>query len=292
MSDDGLGSDGPNAAQVAYWSETTGPKWVALQEALDAQIGPLGELAIARAAIRTGERALDVGCGCGQSLLHLAERVGPEGAVLGVDVSAPMLERAAARLREAGLDHAQVRRADAQTARFDDPPFDHLFSRFGVMFFSDPQAAFANLRSALRPDGQLTFVCWQPLARNPWMSIPAQAIASQVTLPPPPEPGAPGPYAFADRERVRSILESAGWRDVSHESVERELRLGGGGLEGAVALGLSMGPAAMAMRLAEERGETVDREAMRRAITDALVPHLRDGDVWLPSASWIVQARA
>ena len=292
MSDPSLDPEGPNAAQVAYWSENTGPKWVALEEQLDTQIGPLGELAMERAGIAEGERVLDVGCGCGQTLLQLAARVGATGEVLGLDVSEPMLARAEARAREAGLDQVRVRRADAQTARFEAGHFDHLFSRFGVMFFTDPIAAFTNLRGALRPGGRATFVCWQPLAQNPWMAIPAQAIAAHVALPPPPEPGTPGPFAFADRERVHGLLDSAGWQDVTHESVTRELRLGGGGLEGAVSLGMQMGPAALAMRLAEERGETVDRAAVENAMRESLTPHLRDGDVWLASATWIVQARA
>ena len=283
---------GPNAAQVTYWSETTGPRWVEQQELLDAQIGPLGQYAIERAGIGRGDRVLDVGCGCGQTLLQLGECVGPEGHVLGIDISDVMLARATERVASAGLDHVTVSRMDAQTASFDVASFDHLFSRFGVMFFADPTAAFANLRRALVEDGQATFVCWQALARNPWMQIPMRAAAAHVAMPPPPEPNAPGPYSFADRERVRGILEAAGFRDVRHESVERQLLLGGGGLEGAVSLSLQMGPASAAIRLARERGEAVDLDAICADIAEALTPHLRDGDVWLGSASWIVQARA
>lgn len=282
---------GPNAQQIAYWSEVTGPRWVAQQTELDAQLAPLSGAALARSGITTGARVLDVGCGCGQTLLDIGERVGAAGRVLGVDISSVMLARAEERVRARGMDHVECLRADAQIHPFPAGSFDHVFSRFGVMFFADPVAAFTNLHRALVPDGALSFACWQPLASNAWMALPMRAVATRITLPPPSEPGAPGPYSLADPAHGRSLLEAAGFRDVQHHSLELELRIGAD-LEAATQLCLQMGPAAAALRLATERGDDVDVDALGAAIQTALAPFLRADGVWLSSASWVVQARA
>src|SRR5262249_6517301 len=149
------------------------------------------------------ERVLDVGCGTGQTSIELARRAGPGGAVTGIDISAPMLARARARAADAGARTVTFLDADAQTHRFDPASLDVCFSRFGIMFFAAPDAAFANLRSALRPAGRLAFVCWQSMRDNPWMLVPLMAAAAHITLPPPPAPDAPGPFSFADADRVR-----------------------------------------------------------------------------------------
>ncbi len=277
---------GPNAEQIRYWNEGAGPRWVAQQAFLDAQIAPLGHAAMDRAALAAGERVLDVGCGCGQTALDLAERVGPGGQVLGVDLSTQMLARA--RERAAGLPHVRFENADAQTHAFDREHFDCAFSRFGVMFFADPEAAFANLLRALRGGGRLVFVCWQELRKNPWMLVPLGAAAQHVELPKPPEPGAPGPFAFADPARVRGILEAAGFEDVAFDSLERELAVGGAvDLETTVDFLSQLGPAAAALVNATPE----QRARARDAMCEALRPYQTEGGVRLSSASWIVSAR-
>src|SRR6516162_234670 len=139
---DTLEAAGPNAAQISYWNDSAGPTWVAEQDALDAELRPWGEKAMAALAPKAGERLIDVGCGCGTTTLALAERVGPGGQVLGGDISAPMLAVARRRAEQAGLAQATFAQVDAQTYQFE--PADGVFSRFGVMFFADPTAAFAN----------------------------------------------------------------------------------------------------------------------------------------------------
>src|SRR5262245_12673652 len=203
-------ASGPNTDMIKYWNDQVAAKWVADNDQLDAMLSPLGAAAIDRGAPRAGERVIDVGCGMGQTSLQLAERVGAKGAVLGVDISTPMLERARERARAAGVTQASFENADAQTHSFPPASFALLFSRFGVMFFADPTAAFTNLGRALKPGGRLAFVCWQPLLQNPWMRDMLGAIAKHVTLPPPAAPNAPGPFAFGDPARVRGILERAG----------------------------------------------------------------------------------
>jgi SAM-dependent methyltransferase len=285
-----LDATGPNAEQITYWNEQTGPKWVALQHRLDEQISPFGLAAMERAGVGRGERALDVGCGCGQTSLQLALRVGERGGVTGIDISAPMLARAAQRAREAGLSSVRFEHADAQTHGFAAGSYDVAFSRFGVMFFADPPAAFANLRRGLAAGGRLAFVCWQGLERNPWMSVPLRAAARHVPLPAPPPPGTPGPFAFGDAERVRGILGQAGFRGIELEAVESEVWLGGrGSLDEAVAFALEgVGPTSALLR---EAAATA-REAVRASVREALEPHATPDGVRMPASAWIATARA
>lgn len=283
-----LSAEGPNAEQIQYWNETSGPKWVELETRLDEQIAPLGLAAIEAAAVQAGERVLDVGCGCGQTSLQLARRVGASGSVTGVDITTVMLERARARTLEAGMASLSFVNADAQTFAFEAGEFDLVFSRFGVMFFSDPTAAFANLRRALAPGARLTFVCWQSLASNQWMSIPVAAVAQHVTLPVP-VPGSPGPFAFADTDHVRSILEGAGFEELAFTPCEESLLLGGGtDLDSAVDFSLRMGPAAAALR---SSGGEIPVELVSD-VREALAPHATPEGVRMTCATWIVTARS
>jgi SAM-dependent methyltransferase len=276
-----------NAEQIKYWNQVAGPKWVSLQGFLDEQIRPLGHLVLERTRLQRGEHVLDVGCGCGDTTLEIARRVAPSGSVTGIDISGPMLERARASARDAGLRDATFEQADAQTAALPAGRFDLLFSRFGVMFFADPPAAFANLRRALKPGGRLAFVCWRALFDNPWMMIPLSALAQQIQLPPPPAPGSPGPFAFADGERVRGILTSAGFTAVELEPVDEVLTVGGDSdLDSTVDFLLQMGPTSAALREAP----TADLRKITAAVREALLPHHQDGRLRLGSAAWIVTA--
>lgn len=279
----------PNAEMARYWNEVAGPRWVRNQEVLDREIAALGRLAIERSGAGQGEAVLDIGCGCGSTTLALGERVGKRGRVQGVDLSRAMLVRARERAAAAGLAHVSFREADAQTASFESGGYDLLFSRFGVMFFSDPAAAFANLRRALRSGGRVTFVCWQKLADNPWMLVPLTVLGKYVPLPPPPPAGAPGPFAFADPERVSGLLLAAGFSDVAFEDVREPFALGGGRLDDAVEFALEVGPAANALR--ESGGGEELRAQAAAAIRRALEPFVAKGRLEMPSAAWIVSSR-
>jgi SAM-dependent methyltransferase len=278
-----------NDEQVRYWNEVAGPRWVRFQERLDRELAQLGRLAVERAGVAAGEAVLDVGCGCGGTALELAQRVGAGGRVLGVDLSRPMLERARERARAAGAANVAFFEADAQDARFEPAGFDVVFSRFGVMFFADPPAAFANLRRALRPGGRLSFVCWQRLPDNPWMLVPLGALAKHLPLPPPPPPGAPGPFAFADAERVRGILAAAGFAEIACDDVRQPLALGGGDLDDAVDFALELGPASAALREAGAGPEL--RARVAESVREALAPYAAGGGLSLPSAAWRFGAR-
>ena len=276
-------ADGPNAEMIAYWNESAARRWVDAQALLDAQLSPIGLHAIERAGVSAGERVIDVGCGCGETTLQLADAVGAGGSVLGVDVSAPMLARAAERASAAGLAQARFECADAQTHRFAGDA-DLVFSRFGVMFFAEPETAFANLRSALAPGGRIAFACWQELQRNPWMFVPVTAAAPHLELQRP-SPGAPGPFAMADPERVRAILDAAGFVDADLEDHAGTVALGDD-LDVAVPFVLGVGPLAAALWEAPEKADAVEA-----AVRGALAPFATPEGVRLDAATWIVQAR-
>jgi len=235
--------------------------------------------------VRPGERVLDVGCGVGQTTLELAERVGPSGSVLGIDISTPMLARARERARAAGLANVRFENADAQTHAFTPESVDLVYSRFGVMFFADPTAAFANLLRALRPGGRLAFVCWQAMTENAWMRESLAAVLKHVAPPPPADPHAPGPFAFADAARVRGILERAGFRAVRHEAVPGQLSLGAS-LDEAVSFAVEIGPASRLLKEAPEAARAAAVAELRKA----LEAHVTPKGVDLGYATWIVTA--
>jgi SAM-dependent methyltransferase len=275
-------SGAANAAQIVYWNDTVGPAWVAMQDGLDAQLRPLGEVAMAALAPGEGERLIDIGCGCGETTLALARRVGPGGAVTGADISAPMLAVARSRAEAAGLAQARFVQADAQVHAFE--PADGVFSRFGVMFFADPAAALANLRRALKPGGRLAFVCWRTLAENPWMREPGAAVAPLLPAPaPPPDPFAPGPFAFGDRDRLHGLLKAGGFADIAVTPHDAQIRWPD--LDTAVRLAMQVGPAGTAVREHPELGARIEA-----AVRDALAPHAGADGVALASATWIVRA--
>jgi SAM-dependent methyltransferase len=261
-----------------------------MQERTDILIDPMGRVGLERLGVVPGERVLDVGCGCGQTLLELADLVGPSGHVLGVDISPPMLARARARVE--GRPEIELAQGDAQTYRFPPGAFDAMFSRFGVMFFEDPRAAFRNLHAAMRPAGRLSFVCWQDLEKNPWGARPLQAVMRllpESAMPDMLREGRPGPFFMSEAARVRAILGDAGWKSVSVEPLEMPLHLGGAAtLDEAVEYSLQIGPAARAL---VDAPETL-KPALEAAIREALAPFAGARGVFADGAAFVVRARA
>ncbi|MBX3479975.1 MAG: methyltransferase domain-containing protein [Caulobacter sp.] len=274
----------PNADQIAYWNDKAGETWARLQGLLDRQIAPLGARAMAALDPRGGETLLDIGCGCGDTTLALARAVGGEGAVAGVDISLPMLQVAGRRIEAEGLTQAGVIEADAQIHDFGAETVDGVFSRFGVMFFHQPEAAFANFYRALKRGGRLAFVCWRPLTENPWMLAPLSAALKVVPAPPPPtDPLAPGPFAFSDPDRVRTILAGVGFSDIVIKPYD--LAIGGHDLENALLLAQKVGPGALLLRENPDR-----KDAIVAALKETLQAHLGPDGVFFESATWIVTA--
>lgn len=281
-----MDSDGPNKEQIEYWNTETGEKWVELYPLIDSLIRPLGLLAMQRLGDLSGRRVLDIGCGCGDATLELARRAGPSGSVTGLDVSAPMLGAAQRRAAAEGLGNATFERADAQVHAFAAASYDALFSRFGVMFFTDPRLAFTNLRGALRPGGRLAFACWRTITENEWMMVPLRAALEHVPPPPPPAADAPGPFAFADRERVEGILGGAGFADVAIERVDEALTYGSD-LDTAANFVVQMGPAGRVLRDADPGV----LPAVIASVRKALEPYRSDEGIRIQSSAWMVSAR-
>ena len=276
---------GGNAAQIEFWNASAGETWAAYQAQLDRQLEPLGAEAMRILAPAPGERILDVGCGCGYTSFALADRVGPSGTVLGVDISEPMLAVARSRSPLPGGSIPAFRLADAQADDLGEAALDGAFSRFGVMFFSDPVAAFANIRRGLKPGGRLAFVCWRPLAENPWMYVPVEAARPLLPPLPPTDPIAPGPFAFADATRVRAILTEAGFDPIAITPFDT--RIGSGGMDETLEICRRVGPLGAALR--ENPGHA---EAVLGVVREALAPYLTAEGVLMPAAVWIVSAAA
>jgi len=275
-----------NADQIAYWNGAGGLRWAQRQPVQDILLQPIADLIIDRAKIRSGERVLDVGCGSGSTTFAFAKAVGASGHVMGIDISAPMLERA----REVSPPGAPVEfaLADATIYPFVPESFDLLASRFGVMFFADPALSFANLRKAMRRTGRLAFACWREARSNPFFMVPLQAVYQHVPKMPQVGPEEPGPFAFASEDRVKRILAAAGFSEVAMEPVDLALDVAiGGGLDAAVRSAVEIGPAARA--LTDHPPETV--AAATQSIREALKPFVNGQAVVLNAAIWIVTAK-
>lgn len=277
-----------NAEQAEYWNSKVGETWARMQEKLDRSFTPLTAALLSLAAPKAGEHALDIGCGTGETTLALAGAVGDEGTVLGLDLSEQMLARARERAEEL-LSEAEFRAADVATFDEEDG-FDLILSRFGVMFFSDPVAAFANLHRLAAPGGRLVFACWQGPQDNLWATLPMQALKDVLPPQPPADPHAPGPFAFADPERVHGILDAAGWQDIAFHAFDFAMMVGEGDdpLAEAVKFNLRIGPAARLVRDAGPEAEA----AAPALLAKALAPYLKDGQLGLPGSVWLVSAKA
>jgi ubiquinone/menaquinone biosynthesis C-methylase UbiE len=274
-----------NADQIAYWNGPGGQHWTDRQQTQDALLAPISEILINRAKAEAGERIVDVGCGCGATAIALAEKVGPTGHVLGVDISAPMLARAR-QIAPKGVPVDFIL-ADATVYPFDPASFDLLVSRFGVMFFAEPALSFANMRKALQPSGRLAFACWREPRDNPWLMTPLQAVYKHVPKLPQVGPEDPGPFAFASEQRVQRILSEAGFSGIAMERCDLSLDVAvGGGLDAAVETALDIGPASRAL----EGQPSEVRAAATGSIREALAPFVRGKAVPLPASIWIVTA--
>ena len=274
-----------NADQIAYWNGPGGRRWIPRQDMQDAVFTPITEALFARAGLMPGERAIDVGCGCGATTLEIARRVGPAGGAIGVDVSAPMLERA----RERALPGAEFLLADVTTHAFAPGAADIALSRFGVMFFADPALAFANLRNGLKPGGRLVFACWREPKLNAWQMVPLKAACRHVPRLPEAGPEDPGPFAFADPARVQRILAAAGFAEIVLTPVDLDLDLAAGeGFEAGLTTAQEIGAASRAL---EGQPEAL-RAAAAEEIRAALAPYQRGQSLPLGAAIWIVSAKA
>jgi SAM-dependent methyltransferase len=256
--------------------------WAEVRELLELQLAPLGHHAMAALAPRPGESILDIGCGGGETALDLVDAVAPDGIVVGIDLSAAVLAFA----KRAAEGHERLRfiQADAQAFPFEPATFDAAFSRFGVMFFADPVSAFLNIRRSLKLNGRLVFICWRALDENLLDLLPLRAALAHLPPQPASDPDAPGPFAFAKPERVRGILEKAGFGEI--DITARDEQVGSGGLDAMLAVFSRVGALG---RILRENPEL--RAAALPAVRSALASHDGPDGVRLNAATWIVTAR-
>jgi SAM-dependent methyltransferase len=270
--------------KVAGWNGDDGRHWVDFQERYDAMMGRLTPYLLRAIAVADTDDVLDVGCGCGETSL-LAARAASSGSVLGVDLSAAMLERAGERARAAGVSNVEFVRADAQNHAFPDAAFDVVMSRFGVMFFADPELAFTNLARALRPGGRMVFLCWQQAVANEWIATPGAAVAEYVDITGGIAIGGPGPFSLADPGRINGLLEQAGLGSIRIEPVSQPLWFGTD-IEDVVDLFSQMPMVRSLLAGADENTNSAAFDAVRLA----LQPHTAPEGVLLGSAAWLVKA--
>ncbi len=278
-----------NEEQAEYWGKSVlGAKWLIHEDQLDHLLAPVLGLVLERAELKPGMRVLDIGCGTGASTIASAQEVGRNGRVLAADFSQPFAHRTRERSLDLGLTQVEVECADAQTFGFSEGTQDAVISRFGVMFFEDPVAAFANMANALKPGGQMTFAAWGPLSDNPWFKLPHIAATNQLGQPPKVDRYAPGPLAFHDIEHVTVILSRAGLCDVRGETVSLFLH-GPDTLEETAALCMRVGPASRVISHFGASDE--DIEAIRTAVAEAFATFASDDGIRIPAAINLFQAR-
>lgn len=270
------------------WAGAMGERWLANLDRFEGMIAPIGDAAIAAAGFAPGESVLDVGCGGGATSRVIARLVGPKGRVLGADISPALVEEARRRAAAEKQGNVEFRLVDAAKGALPAAAFDVLFSRFGVMFFEDPFAAFRNLRAAVRPGGRLAFACWAAPIENHWILSVIGALARHVELTPP-APRAPGPFAFAEADYVTEILGSAGFSDINVEAWRGDLLVGGAGLDAAAAADFVVNALSIG-EIIRDKPQAL-REAVIADVAAAFRPFETVQGVATRAMSWIVSAR-
>ena len=277
-----------NNDQADFWSQLA-PTWVELEDRLESVSGLPGLIAMDRLNLTGGQRVIDLGCGTGQTTVELATRVAPDGEVLGVDIADEMLARGRDRAARLGVRNVRFLRADVQVHDLGHGRFDAAYSRFGVMFFADPVAAFANVHKALRPGGLLSFVSWQGVFDNEWMLIPGAAVASVTGSPPPmPEPGEPGPFSLADPERIRTVLSGGGFHHIEVTPHNDVIVMPREQIPDIARTSIRIGAAREALKDADD--ETRARAVA--AVEEALTSRLQDGEARASRGFFLVMAQA
>jgi ubiquinone/menaquinone biosynthesis C-methylase UbiE len=273
-----------NTEQSDAWNGDEGEHWSKNADRYDAMTGAFNDHLFVVAAIAPTDVVLDIGCGCGQTT-RCAARHASQGRATGVDLSAPMLERARTAATDEGITNVAFEQGDAQVVPFPTSAYDVVISRFGIMFFADPVSAFTNVAAALRPGGRLAVLCWRDATDNEWLMVPATAALAHVTFPDLGGPEEPGAFALADPARIDSVLTAAGFDHVVAAPVEAPMLLG---RDAADAVEFIAGTG-MARALLEGVDPATAGRALE-AVTAALHSHETTNGVVLDGAAWLVTA--
>lgn len=274
---------------VQFWNEILAPKFIRFRHILVDGLTRHSEAVFPKLAVRPGDRVLDVGCGFGDTAIKLAQIVGPEGEVVGIDCCDAFLAAAEADREEAKIENLSFTRGDAEIA-LPEAAFDFVFARFGTMFFANPVAGLRNMRRALGPGGRMVHIVWRRPADNPWLSMAKDVVLRYL-----PAPGddartcGPGPFSMADELTVRKMMEVAGYEDIAFERVDAPVLIGHD-VRDAIEFQLAIGPAGEVFR---EAG--AEAEAKHAEIETALAEAIRgqtttaEGIIML-SSSWVISA--
>jgi SAM-dependent methyltransferase len=271
--------------EASEWAGAMGDKWLANLDGFEGMIASIGAALMAKADFAPGERVVDIGCGGGATTVEIGKAVGPQGEALGIDVSDSLL--ATARQRAAGAGNVRFLTGDAATITLDGAPRDRLFSRFGIMFFNDFAAAFANLRKMLRPGGRADFSAWAPASENGWI-VDMQAILGNHVELPVPAPNAPGPFALKDADFARPLLEGAGFSSVEFDLWRGEQLVGGSGAGPEQAADFVLHAMSFGEAL-KDKPAALDQ--VRGELVALFAAHYRDGAVRMPAGAWLISAR-
>jgi len=271
--------------QAALWNGRAGRAWVDAQESLDRLFTPFEHLLVNEVRAAHGRRVLDVGCGTGATTLAIARALGTEGGCTGADISEPMIAVARARAGREGAPASFVC-GDAQRHPFAPASFDMFVSRFGVMFFDSPVQAFSNLLNAARGGAKLRAIAWRSAAENPFMTAAERAAAPLLPNLPARNPGAPGQFAFADRDRVASILEESGWAGIDIRPIDVECTLPESDLMGYIT---RLGPVGLVL---QDETDGRRRAQVVAAVRAAFEAYVRGSEVRFTAACWMIGAEA
>lgn len=274
---------------VDFWREILVPKFVKYRHILVGGLSHHSEKVFPSLEVKAGDKAIDVGCGFGDTAIQIAEIVGPEGSVLGMDCCEGFLKFGREDVAAAGLKNVEFIEADVQSYPFE-PEYDFCFSRFGTQFFENPVAGLRAMRSSLKPGGVMTMIVWRTIDDNPWLGLPKDLVLK--FLPPPGDDArscGPGPFSMANQEMVTKQLEIAGFTDIEFERVDAPLMVGRDP-DDAVGFQLALGPAGEVYREAGEAAEE-KRDEIIAALKAALTDYVTDEGVVLDSSSWKVTAR-
>ena len=281
-----------NQLQKEMWNGRAGASWVRHNTLLEQLLAEPGRRCMDTLSPPAGARLLDVGCGCGNQTLEWASRLDAQSKITGIDISEPMLSLAhdlKAAHQSALQAEVEFVEGDASDSLFPNETFDAIYSRFGVMFFNDPTAAFATLRATLKPDGELGFVCWQSPTLNPFFTAPMQAALSVLPQPPSAKPGAPGPFGLADKNIITNVLSDAGFRELSITPLELQLSVGGSLSFDAIFEELvQIGPAAALIAESDPSLKDRAREAVYKRLFEFYSP---GNGVAFEANFWLVNAR-
>jgi SAM-dependent methyltransferase len=275
----------PNRDQTELWNKGSGEAWVEMQALLDRILEPFGRLVVDAGYPREGGQVIDIGCGCGATTLAMARRVGESGYCVGLDISHPLIAAARKRAATEGISNASFIEGDGQVYTLEQGRYDAVISRFGVMFFDDPVAAFDNIRRSARAGAKLAFVAWRSPAENEFMTTAVRAAAPFLPPMPPTNPDAPGQFAFANKSRVTSILEASGWSAVELQRADVACQVSEADLMTYVT---RLGPVGNALRETDEPA----KEKVTAALGLAFAPFIYAGFARFTAACWLATARA